>query len=214
MKKLLELRKAIKANKPNFVRQDSNKEKHKNKNKWRKPRGLHNKLRLKKKGHIKTPSVGYKSPILVKGLHSSGLSFYKVNNFKDLEGLDKEKQIPVISSKLGLKKKIQILEKCLSENIKVLNIKDIKTYLEKTKKNLVKEKEEARKKQEVKKKKQEKIIKNKEKKKEKKQEEIKKDILKSKPEAKNTTKQIDDSKKSNIDSKKGHMASSIPGGKK
>ena len=183
MKELLKLRKLKKSRKPNFVRTDSNKEKNKNRLKWRKPRGFHNKLRLKKKGHIKTPSVGYKSPKLVSGLHSSGLSFYLINNIKDLDMLDKEKQIPILSSKLGLRKKISILEKCLSEKIQVSNIKDIKLFLEESKARFVKKKKESQDKRLEKKKKEEKLEKKKKEEKEKsedKQEKIKKEILESK----------------------------------
>jgi len=215
MKALLELRKSRKSRKPNFVRTDSNKEKHKNRLKWRKPRGLHNKLRLKKKGHIKTPSVGYKSPKLVKGLHSSGLSFYLVNNIKDLEGLNKEKQIPIISSKLGLRKKISILEKCLSEKIQVLNVKDINLFLEESKAKIAKKKKESQDKKLEKKKKEEKIEKKKKEEKEKsedKQEKIKKEVLGSKQDSIKKIKEPT-AKVSTVDSKKGHKASSVPGSK-
>ena len=80
MKELLELRKIEKARKPKFIRKDSNTLKGKTRTKWRKPRGLHNKRRLNKKGHQKNPSVGYKSPVLVRGLQRSGLSLYYLRN--------------------------------------------------------------------------------------------------------------------------------------
>ena len=63
---LLQLRKRIKAKKPNFVRQDSHKQKEVKK-KWRKPKGMQSKMRLKKKGYRKSVSIGYGSPKKVNG---------------------------------------------------------------------------------------------------------------------------------------------------
>ena len=71
MKELLEKKNLAKAKKPKFVRRDANNKRFHNK--WRKPRGLHNKRRLKKAGHQKNPSIGYKSPDEVRFLHKSGL---------------------------------------------------------------------------------------------------------------------------------------------
>lgn len=51
----------IRKKKPKFIRQDTNRAK-KFKIKWRKPKGMHSKLRLNKKGHQKSPSQGYRAP--------------------------------------------------------------------------------------------------------------------------------------------------------
>ena len=90
MKELLEIRKTLKARKPKFVRKDSNKLKGKTMSKWRKPRGLHNKRRLHKKGHQKNPSVGYRSPKLVRSLQLDGKSLYYLKNVADLKEFEKE----------------------------------------------------------------------------------------------------------------------------
>src|SRR3989344_5763532 len=70
--KLLELRKEIKERKPEFIRQDNPKRMKVN-DKWRKPKGIHSKIRHKFKGRRKMPSRGYKSPYDVRGLHISGI---------------------------------------------------------------------------------------------------------------------------------------------
>ena len=82
MKTLLEIRKKLKAKKPTFIRTDSNRKKYKNN--WRKPRGLHNKRRLNVKGHQKNPSHGYRSPVEVRGLHTSGLELANISNIKGI----------------------------------------------------------------------------------------------------------------------------------
>ena len=72
-KTLLNIRKKIKSKKPFFFRQDA----HKNLklgDKWRKPKGLHSKMRLGFKGYRKSVSIGYGSPKITKNLHKSGLS--------------------------------------------------------------------------------------------------------------------------------------------
>ena len=74
---LIELRKAIKEKKPIFIRQDNPKRK-KLSYKWRKPKGIHSKIRHHFKGRRKMPSPGYKSPAAVRGFHSSGLKIVYV----------------------------------------------------------------------------------------------------------------------------------------
>ena len=64
---LLKLREEIKENKPDFIRQEYPARKNLKKT-WRKPKGIHSKMRKKKLGKRKQPSVGYKSPRLVRGL--------------------------------------------------------------------------------------------------------------------------------------------------
>tara|TARA_Y100000310_G_scaffold275670_1_gene292320 strand:+ start:334 stop:990 length:657 start_codon:yes stop_codon:yes gene_type:complete len=217
MKESLKIRRILKSRKPNFVRGDANKEKCKTRLKWKKPRGLHNKRRLRKKGHQKNPSVGFKSPKKVRNLTREGLILFHINNLKDLKSLNKETHDPIISSKVGLNKKLKILEKCLEKGIQISGVKDIKFFIEESK-NKIKEKKEVSKKRTEKKKKEaeaaEKKKKEKETKKdaENKQKEIKKEVLESKQ--KQETK-IDNlpSKKDTTQAKGGHQASNVPGTK-
>jgi len=137
MKEALEKRNSAKKKKPTFLRQDSNK--YSFNNKWRKPRGLHNKRRLSKKGHQKNPSIGYSSPKEVKYLNKDGLNRVLITTINDLKSINKDKDIIVLSSKLGIKKKIDILEKIIESNLKLENIKDPKAYIQ-TKKNEFEEK--------------------------------------------------------------------------
>ena len=218
MKESLKLRKKLKSRKPNFVRGDSNKEKSKTRSKWRKPRGLHNKRRLRKKGHQKNPSVGFKSPKEVKNLTREGLTLFRITNIKDLKNLNKELHAPIISSNVGLKNKLKILEKCLKEEIKVSGIKNIEKYIEKSKNKLKEKKESSSKRIEKRKKEVEKIEKKKkeEKKKaedsKKTQEEVKKEVLKAKPKQELKTEKTAP-KKDTTQSKGGHQASNVPGTK-
>jgi len=141
MKEMLAIRKTLKVRKPKFMRKDSNILKGKTGSKWRKPRGLHNKRRLHKKGHQKNPSVGFKSPKLVRNLSPSGKSIYYLAKVSDLKGFDNNKHEVIISSNVGLKNKIKILEKCLADKVSVSNVKDIAGFLEDSKTKLAKRKD-------------------------------------------------------------------------
>lgn len=147
LKELLEFRKQIKNKKPDFIRQDAHKMKRLAK-KWRNPKGLHSKIRLKLKGRSKYVSVGYRGPKKVRYLHKSGLKQQLVRSLKDLESLDDKKVCIIISSTLGERKKIVLLKKAKVQGFTIVNIKDPEEYTKKVeekmnlKKKVKKEKEQ------------------------------------------------------------------------
>lgn len=149
---LLKSRKLIKKKKTDFIRQDFHK-KIRLKAKWRKPRGLHSKMRLRKRGHRKKVEVGYKSPKEVRGLHSSGLKIKLVNSLKDIKDINKDKEGVIITKGVGLKKKIELIKKIIENRVTILNIKDPKAYLKDIEERLKKKKEEREKRKRVKEKK-------------------------------------------------------------
>ena len=126
--RLLEIRRKIKARKPEFIRQDYHK-KPGLKRKWRKAKGLHSKLRLNKRGKFKKVSKGYRSPRDVRGFHKTGLEEIRVNNIKQLDGLDHKKHGVIISSTAGKKNRVEILKKSKELNFKVLNIRNPEDYI-------------------------------------------------------------------------------------
>ena len=128
IKSLLELRRYIKSKKPDFIRQDFHKNKRLGK-KWRRPKGLHSKVRLRLKGRSKNLSIGYRSPKIVRGMHKSGLQQCIIRSIKDLEGLDAKKYCVIISSSLGTKKKIVILKKAREGGFNIVNIGNPDEYI-------------------------------------------------------------------------------------
>ena len=144
--------------KPEFKRQDFLLKKLKRK--WVRPRGLDSKLRLKRRGKGKLPKIGYGNDRKFKYLIKNQ-NYNYITNIKDLENT----KLPiVISSKIGLKKKLEIINKAKELNLQILNIKDVGKFLE----NIKKKQEE---KKEVKEKNKEKKIKKTEKLKEESKEE-------------------------------------------
>lgn len=118
---LLEIRKRMKERKPEFIRQDTQKRR-KLSIKWKKPKGLHSKIRHKFKGHSKMPSPGYKSPIKVKGLHASGLKQVIVFSPEDVKNINKQSEGIIISKSVGIRKMLEVLKKAKELNIQVLNL--------------------------------------------------------------------------------------------
>ncbi|MEM5766501.1 MAG: 50S ribosomal protein L32e [Candidatus Aenigmatarchaeota archaeon] len=91
------------------------------KSSWRRPKGMRSKIRLRKKGKLKMPSVGYGAPRSLRFLHPSGLQEVLVSNLKDLEKVDAQKQAIKIAHTVGKKKRGLILKKAEELKIKVLN---------------------------------------------------------------------------------------------
>lgn len=89
--------------------------------KWRKPKGIDNKMRLKLKGYPPMVSVGYRGPAKVRSLHPTGLKPVVVSNKAELEKLDPAKHIVYLSSTLSVKKKVELRELAVSKGFKVAN---------------------------------------------------------------------------------------------
>jgi large subunit ribosomal protein L32e len=87
---------------------------------WRRPRGRDNKMRIKEKAKGKRPSIGFGAPKSLRGLHPSGFKEVLVANVNDLMKLNKN-EAARISSKVGKKKKVEIVNKAKELGIKVLN---------------------------------------------------------------------------------------------
>ncbi|MFH1785049.1 MAG: eL32 family ribosomal protein [Candidatus Micrarchaeota archaeon] len=108
---------------------------------WRKPRGTHNKKRMKFKWAGALPNIGYKNAAEVRGLRA-GMKEVLVNNLSELEGL---KNVLVrIASKVGAKKRKVLVEKAKTLGLKVVNVgKEPKKFMPKAKLKAHKSKAEA-----------------------------------------------------------------------
>ena len=155
LKEILDLRNKRKKKKPDFIRQDFHKKRLKEK--WKKPKGLQSKVRLRLKGKPRRVSTGFGAPKKVKGLHRNGLKPVLINSLKDIDKINKENEGAVIGRGVGLKKRYSIVKKLKELQIAVLNIKDVEKYLKKIedglnvrkeKKKKLKEKKEKKKKEE------------------------------------------------------------------
>jgi len=91
------------------------------KSRWRKPRGSHNKKRMGFYWAGASPTIGYRNPKALRGLHPGGKKEVLVHNVAELEGL---KDVLVrIASAVGAKKRELIEKKAKSMELKILNMK-------------------------------------------------------------------------------------------
>jgi len=120
-KRLLELRNKIKKKKPAFRRVESWRYK-RVKDSWRKARGIDSKTRKKKKLGVKSPTIGYRAPKKVRGLHPSGYKEVRITTIDDLKNLNKKKHVIKISAKLGARKRIALIDYSQKKGFKVLNL--------------------------------------------------------------------------------------------
>lgn len=149
--------------------------------KWRRPKGLHSKMRERRAGHDKRVSIGYGAPRKLKHLDSSGLKKILIKNIHSLSEIKQGEGI-IIPSTIGDKKRIEILKKAISQNIKVLNIKNVEEKISQINKRLAETKQQEKEKEKTRKQAKEesekKAKEKKEEKKEGKEEETKKEITK------------------------------------
>ena len=122
-RRLLRVRKLQKTKKPDFVRQESWRYK-RVKSSWRRPRGRDSRMRKKDAGWPKSVSIGYRSPVKVRGIHPSGFEEILIHNTKDLEKVN-SKNVVRIGHTVGLKKRLMIIEKANELNLRVLNTRGV-----------------------------------------------------------------------------------------
>jgi len=118
--RLLKKRKEINARRPNFVRQESWRYKRVKKS-WRKPKGIDNKMKEKRKGYPHMVSIGYRGPKAVRGLHPSGYQVVHVANIYELEEIDKKTEAVMIKHTVGARKRQMILDNAADLGLKILN---------------------------------------------------------------------------------------------
>ncbi|MFW9936921.1 MAG: 50S ribosomal protein L32e [Candidatus Thorarchaeota archaeon] len=120
-KRLLEIRKRNNKKRPSFKRVESWRY-IRVKDSWRKSRGIDSQTRKKTKTGVKSPTVGYRNPKKVRGLHPSGYEEVRIFNKKDLIGLNNKKHAIKIAGKLGAKKRISLIDYVQNRGFKVLNV--------------------------------------------------------------------------------------------
>jgi large subunit ribosomal protein L32e len=116
---LLAVKRQLRRSRPVFKRHGAHR-KAELSDRWKKPRGLHNKLKDNKRGCGPVVGDGYRTPEAVRGLHISGLAIVHVATVAALTGIDKETHGIVISS-VGAKRQLEILAAAQKAGIRVLN---------------------------------------------------------------------------------------------
>ncbi|MCK5559412.1 MAG: 50S ribosomal protein L32e [Thermoplasmata archaeon] len=116
----LSMRRRQKRRKPKFRRQEWFRYKRLGTS-WRKPKGLHSKMRTNRKYRPNVVRIGYGSPKIVRGLHPSGFKEILVYNVNDLKDIDPKTEAARIGHSVGTKKRIELEKKADKLGIRVLN---------------------------------------------------------------------------------------------
>jgi len=120
-KRLIELRKLKNKKRPSFRRVESWRYK-RVKDSWRKARGIDSQTRKKTKAGVKSPTIGYRNPKKVRGLHPSGFEEIRVSTIQEIKNLNKNHHAIKISGKLGAKKRIALIDYCQKRSFRILNL--------------------------------------------------------------------------------------------
>ncbi|MFP3315535.1 MAG: 50S ribosomal protein L32e [Caldivirga sp.] len=89
---------------------------------WRRPKGIDNKIRMRRKGYPPMVDVGYRGPRVARGIHPSGFMEVIVHNPRELRNVDPSRQAIRIASTVGVRKRIEIIREAVRRGIKVLNL--------------------------------------------------------------------------------------------
>ncbi|MDP2900462.1 MAG: 50S ribosomal protein L32e [Candidatus Bathyarchaeota archaeon] len=119
-RRLLKVRKKLNQSRPKFNAFESWRFV-KIKPRWRKPRGIDNKMRTNEKGWPRVANIGWGGPAAVRGLHPTGKEEVLISNVNELKSVDKETQVARVSRTVGGKKRAQILEAAEKLGVKILN---------------------------------------------------------------------------------------------
>jgi len=117
----LSKRAEVDGRRPEFLRQEWYKRKRLQGAKWRKPRGMHSKMRQHYAYRRPVVSIGYGSPKEARYLHPSGFKEVMVHNVKDLARINPEIEAARVAHQVGMKKRLAIEAKADELKIRVLN---------------------------------------------------------------------------------------------
>jgi large subunit ribosomal protein L32e len=116
----LKSRRAVKAGRPSFRRQEGYRHA-RLRDAWRRPRGKHSKLRRREKPRGRLPGAGYGSPRQARGLNRLGYREVRVSTARELESLNPREEMAVLAGSLGRKRRDELIKLAGEKGIHVAN---------------------------------------------------------------------------------------------
>jgi ribosomal protein L32E len=123
-----------------FIRKDAHKKK-RLPTSWRSPKGITNKMRLKRKGHPACVRPGYGTKATERGKNDQGLFIVNVCNMEELKKVDPKTQSALIAN-VGTKKKMELIAEAEKLKITLTNL-NAKKFKENAEKFLAEKKHES-----------------------------------------------------------------------
>jgi large subunit ribosomal protein L32e len=117
----LHLKDGMNARRPAFHRQEWFRYK-KLGDKWRKPKGIHSKMREHLKKRPPVVSIGFRSPKATRDLHPSGFREIMVHNTKEMEFINPKVEAARVAHGVGFAKLMRIVLMADQKGIRLLNI--------------------------------------------------------------------------------------------
>lgn len=118
--RLLKIKAQLKKRQPKFIRQDAHKHK-RVKQVWRRPQGLHSKMKDSKRGYRMKLKEGFRTPNAVRGLDRHGLKPTLIALARDLEKLDVKTHSVIVSGTIGDRKRLALVEAAIAKGFKLQN---------------------------------------------------------------------------------------------
>jgi large subunit ribosomal protein L32e len=125
--KLNAIKQKKKAVEPKFIRQDNYKKKRLG-TEWRKPRGWDSKQRKRMQNQV-IVQPGYGTPDALRGHDKFGKKIVLVASLKDVKLLNTKEHSAIVSAKMGIRKKIDVLNELIKNKISVINIKKPEEFI-------------------------------------------------------------------------------------
>jgi len=141
IKESLKSKRDMKKKLPKFTRQSSHKKKRLG-TKWRRPKGLHSKMRLQFRGYKGIVKVGFGTPKELKHVNRQGLREILIHNLNDLEKIDGKTEGIIIAKTVGLRNKIEIIREAIKKNTTIINVKKPEEFLKRIDDGIKKKKED------------------------------------------------------------------------
>ncbi len=88
---------------------------------WRRPRGVANKKRMKESWAGASPKIGYRNPKTVRNLHPRGKPEVLVSNVSMLDQINGKEMLVRIARTVGARKRTVLLEKAKSMGLSIVN---------------------------------------------------------------------------------------------
>jgi large subunit ribosomal protein L32e len=120
--RLLKLKEHLRKRRPDFIRELSHLRKEVPADAWRRPKGVHSKMRHQMNGKRALVEVGYRSPAALRGMSRAGLRLVRVSTLKELASL-KQGDAALLTN-TGMRVRHVLLKEAILKKIPIANIKD------------------------------------------------------------------------------------------